>query len=95
MGVDHAMMLFAALVLFACQHGPFCDARTISFDPVTGASSYRVYWKTNAPQPGNPWQPTVDDCPGSPCVIEVRHPSPGNIVFISVIAVDGATEGEH
>jgi hypothetical protein len=102
------MLLLSLLFLFPCQHGPWCDARTIEFDASETATSYTLYWKANngvyCPKngPGSCWAATVDLCPATctypcrdSCAVYIRQPSPGNIIYYSLTASNAAGESGH
>ena len=75
----------------------------------TSVLEYRLYWGSNTLGPidedGFPFaaQMTIDTCPATcsvpapacreSCVVYIRHPSPGNIIFFSLVAVNSAGEG--
>ena len=94
--------LLSLLFLFACQHGPLCDSRTITFDASPGATSYTLYWATNNGCRARVWQPTVDVCLATcvapcreSCVVHVRHPSEGNWACFSLTASNAFGESGH
>ena len=62
-------------------------AHTVVFDPVDPIyeATYRIYVGTEAPQ----------ECSAPPCTVIVSTPDPGEVIPISVVAVNPLGEGPH